>query len=90
MAKFTSSEGYTGARAQQAQGVYHKPAFLSLTWKGPCSLYSDWLSSGAQSARCWLMLHLEFRGGVDSNFSTKTELCEQESGTVSSQDGDTV
>jgi hypothetical protein len=50
---------------------------------GSCPLYSDWLSLGAQSAHDWVMLHLEFGGGVDSNFGIKIELSEQEPRTAS-------
>jgi hypothetical protein len=39
--------------------------------RGPLTLYSDWLSLGAQSAPNWLMLHFKFGGGVGSNFGTK-------------------
>jgi hypothetical protein len=42
------------------------------------------LSLGAQPAPNWLMLHLEFRGGVGNNFGGKMELSEQESRTASS------
>jgi hypothetical protein len=45
---------------------------------------SMWWSSGTESAHNWLMLHLEFGGGVDSNFGAKMELSEQEPGTASS------
>jgi hypothetical protein len=34
-AKFTSSEGYAGTWAQQAQGVDHRSICLFLTWWGP-------------------------------------------------------
>jgi hypothetical protein len=51
---------------------------------GPCSPYSGWSSSGAQSADNWLMLYLEFGGRVHSNFSAKIQVGEQESGNTSS------
>jgi hypothetical protein len=50
-------------QAQQAQGVDPRSAFL---------YYSNWSSSGAESAHDWLMLHLAFGGGVGSNFGVKT------------------
>jgi hypothetical protein len=68
--KFISAQGCAGTRAQQAWGVDHRSSFLFLTQLA-LLLYSDWSSSGAQSAHNWLMLHLEFGGGVGSNFSAK-------------------
>jgi hypothetical protein len=82
-AKFTFAEGWAGTWAQQAWGVDYRSAFLFLA-VGPCPFYSDWLSLGAQPAPNWLMLHLEFRGGVGNNFGGKMELSEQESRTASS------
>jgi hypothetical protein len=82
-AKFISTKGCAGTWAQQAQGADHRSSFLFLTqWALP--LYSDWLSLGAQSAQDCLMLHLEFGGGVSSNFTLKTELSEQEPRAASS------
>jgi hypothetical protein len=69
--EFISAEGRTGAWAQQTHGVDHRSAFFIPDSMGPDRLYSDWSSSGAQSARNWPMLHLEFGGGVSSNFSWK-------------------
>jgi hypothetical protein len=81
--KFISAEGCTGPPAQQEQGTGNRYSFLFLMqWALP--LYLDWLSSVPQSVHDWLILHLEFGGGVDSNFSMKMKLSEQESRTASS------
>jgi hypothetical protein len=42
------------------------------------------LFTQVQSVHDWLILHVESEGGVDSNFSVKMELSEQEPRTASS------
>jgi hypothetical protein len=80
--KFTSVNGYASIWAQQVQGAGNRSLFLfPMQWALP--LYLDWSSSGTQSACDWLMLHLEFGGGVGSNSGQKTELSEQEPATAS-------
>jgi hypothetical protein len=78
---FTSAERCAGTWAQQAHRAPHRSVFLSLMQWDPAHPLLALMSSSAQD---WLMLYLEFEGVADSNFSSKTELSEQEPGTGSS------
>jgi hypothetical protein len=82
-AKFTLQKGVQAYGDSKHEEQTIGLIFISDT-VGPCPLHLDWSGLGAQSACNWLTLHLEYGNGVGSNFGTKTELSEQEPGTISS------